>query len=616
MCGIAGVISRSVPIDQERLERFSRALARRGPDGEGLWREGTAGLVHRRLALVDLSERGAQPMVDASERYHIVFNGEIYNYQELREELEQQGVRFSSQSDTEVLLALFIREGTACLSRLRGMFAFAIWDRREKKLFFARDRIGKKPFFYRSSSDEFSFASEIKALKGDRSAEIDLGAIRLYFGLQYVPAPRTGFEGIFSLEPGQCGSWQEGAFETHTYASYVRSQDWAGSYEEAKQEMRVRIEESVRLRLRADVPVGIFLSGGLDSSLLASLMARQSKQPIETFTMGFAEEAYDERKNASEFAQQLGAHPHQFVASPEDVLAITDEVLSYYDAPFADSSCLPTWLLAQATKKSVKAVLTGDGGDEVFGGYTRYRYWLLGSVLAKLPASGGVGVAALLTKDPRVQRFSAFTKRLRQAGTPSGYAELFRGSYFSSQEETRLLTPAFQDQTASERLDLFFKDLAKRVGGGIGFPMNADLASYLPDDLNVKMDRATMAHGLEARCPLLDQEVISLALRLPIDWHLQMGRKKPFLEDVAKDLLPDAVWKRPKRGFRVPLAQWFRGPLRASFVEKCLTPSSFLATICQLPAMRQLLAENDRGMDRGNALWMLYGLASWGRIFS
>lgn len=590
MCGIAGEIRLTgQKIDSGRLERMAAALALRGPDGQGIWSEGQAGLAHRRLAIIDLSEGGKQPMQTADGRYTITFNGEIYNYKELRAKLFQSGYLFKSQSDTEVLLALYAMEGEKMLEMIRGMFAFAIWDRDTSALFFARDRIGKKPFFYRADANGFLFASELKAIGVVEKLEADPISIKLFLGLQYVPSPLTGFKNISSLEPGMCGTWKDGALSLKKYV--LPESPLTVSFEEAAQEVRQRLDESVRLRLIADVPVGIFLSGGVDSSAVASVVHNQGVK-LSSFTLGFEEAKFDERDQAAGLAKEFGFEHHAFVAKPEDLLSIADEVIKHYDAPYADSSSLNTWFIAKETRKQVKAVLTGDGGDELFGGYNRYRYF---EKALKIEAMGlgqmAAGAARLAGKITRDARFNRFAETLE-----GGYAALFCGAYFQQPEAL-----AFVRSRLNSEID------------PIAAAMDFDLHSYLPDDLNVKMDRATMAHGLEARCPLLDQELVSYVTRLPIK-HRFREKPKALLVEAVKDIMPAEIGMRAKRGFQVPLADWFRKELRPAFVERCLNSTKLHAYV-ERKQVEKLLKQSDRGSDHGNRLWMLYSLATWLELY-
>ena len=614
MCGIAGLISRDGrPVDTGQLRAMASALSHRGPDGEGMWSEGEAGLLHRRLAIVDLSPTGAQPMLSADGRFSITFNGEIYNYQELRRGLEAQGVAFRSTSDTEVLLHLYAMHGEAALAKLRGMFAFAIWDKQTRELFFARDRLGKKPFYYMVDDEGFSFASELKALTTKKKPEIDWDALRLFFGLQYVPSPMTGFVGIKSLEPGQCGRWKEGAATIKAYDTVAWRPSFFGSAEEAAQEVRRLLEASVRLRMIADVPVGTFLSGGVDSSAVAAFMARQSSAPIKTFTMGFPSFGFDERAEAAAFASRLGAEHHAFEATPEAALAIVDQLIAQYDAPYADSSAIPTWLLAQQTKQEVKAVMTGDGGDELFAGYRRYGYFAQAARFGRGPfawfVSTGCRIRSWFGRDPRWIRMAATVEGLHHSWG-LGYGALFTGAYFGHDATMRLLQDEFRQKTEPSDATRF---VASKYNEALGLQgaMDFDLRSYLPDCLNVKMDRATMAHGLEARSPFLDQELAHFVTTLPLQLLMEKGKQKPLLRRALSGIVPEEIFDRSKRGFQVPLAEWFRSALRPVFVERCLSEGSPLLRICRRTEVQRYLDENDRGIDHGNRLWMLFSLATW-----
>ncbi|MEI7512145.1 MAG: asparagine synthase (glutamine-hydrolyzing) [Candidatus Uhrbacteria bacterium] len=586
MCGIAGLIrADGRPVNRDRLVGMSEAIVHRGPDAEGMWIEGGCGLAHRRLAIVDLSPTGAQPMRSGDGRYVVTFNGEIYNYKELRHELESAGIVLRSTSDTEILVELYARYGEAMLGRLRGMFAFAIWDTQSRVLFFARDRIGKKPFYYSLLNDEFAFASELPAFFALSKVTPDWDAIGLFLGLQYIPSPYTGFEGIVSLSPGNCGTWSEGRI---TIRPYVESPlpPFSGTFNEAVTETRRLLDEAVRYRMIADVPVGCFLSGGIDSSAIAALMARHSFSPIKTFTMGFPDWKADERDEAATFAKQIGAEHYSFEAKAEDAVALVDRLVDLYAAPYADSSCLPTYLLAQATSKHVKAVMNGDGGDEAFMGYKRYAYF---AQAKRFRALGHIpGLSALSFGNPKVKRMLRTMAALSE-GEAAGYAEMFMGSYFSELD--------LPSSTAKKFIIEHMPDFDRR--------------SYLPDDLCVKMDRATMAHGVEARSPLLDQELVRFAASLPLEWHRKGGKQKAVLQAAVAEFVPESVLNRPKRGFQIPLGAWFRGPLKPLFEQRCLVSGSKLERVCPQAIVQKYFDEHQRGRDHGNRLWMLLTLATW-----
>ncbi len=618
MCGIAGYWRwDGQPADEDRLQRMGEAIAHRGPDGEGSWVEGGIGLAHRRLAIIDVSQRGAQPMVSADERYVITFNGEIYNYQALKQECESRGMVFRSDSDTEVLLQLYARKGEKMLADLRGMFAFAIWDREARRLFVARDRIGKKPFFYRHTATTFSFASELKALLEDESADIDIDAVRVFLGLQYVPAPLTGFEGILSLPPAHAGICEDGTWKTWKYDEVFSASPFTGTFAQAKDQIRALLEESIRLRLIADVPVGAFLSGGIDSSAIVALAEQSLGVPLTTFTMGFPSLGFDERSQAAAFAKERGLLHYSFEAKPDHAREALDALVSLYESPYADSSALPTWMLARETANEVKVVLTGDGADELFAGYRRYSYFAQALTLARVGGQKSISWIKRLgshVRDPRVLRF-ARTLEAIQRSPEAGYAALFTGAYFSQADESWLLQPDFAKRTQAWSAEGWIEGVMREQRATTRDPLHAaltfDRTSYLPDDLNVKMDRATMAHGLEARAPFLDQELVRFVSSLPSEWLLKGSQGKYILRQVLEGVLPKNIMQRKKRGFQVPLATWFQGELRPVFEERCLAAGSPLHIICKPEAVKSLLQQNDRGANHGNRLWMLLTLATW-----
>ncbi|GMU25345.1 asparagine synthase (glutamine-hydrolyzing) [Patescibacteria group bacterium] len=611
MCGIAGMITKyGAPPDEGMLRRMTSLLAHRGPDGEGVWAAPGVGLGHRRLAIIDVSPTGAQPMHSADGRLTIVYNGELYNYKELRKVFEADGSVFRSASDTEVLLETYRRYGKDCVKHLRGMFAFAIWDAEQKQLFFARDRIGKKPFFYRTLPDgSHAFASELKALLPLAPATVDACAIRLFFGLQYVPSPRTGYENIFSLPPGYRGFADASGVRVESYNDW---KDVMPPTEGATEEtIRRLLEDAVRVRLQADVPVGAFLSGGIDSAAVIAFASKHASSPIRTFTMGFPEAHMDERAEARRLSEYFHTDHTEFEAKPEDLLAIGSQVIAQYDAPYADSSALPLWLLARETAKEIKVVLTGDGGDELFGGYRRYMAYAQALLLSKLP---GVSTALLAAghsvNDAGLIRMGETV--FHASKNPSrAYGELFTGSYFSTNRSASLLSPAFAGATATCDPAHFVESMMKGDGKPLERAMRFDLASYLPDDLNVKMDRATMAFGLEARSPFLDQYLVGFAIGLPLKTKVNYGNTKVGLKRALRGIVPEEVLKRKKRGFQVPLAQWFRGPLAPRWKERCLDPHAKLAAYVKTDQTERLFRENAQGADHGNRLYMLYALAEW-----
>jgi asparagine synthase (glutamine-hydrolysing) len=607
MCGIAGFVTRdgSRP-DEGLIRRASGCLAHRGPDGEGIWVADGVGLAHRRLAIIDLDTRANQPMHDASGRFTIVFNGEIYNYKELRAELN---VAWKTQSDTEVILEGFRVWGDDVVTKLRGMFALAIWDAEKKRLFIARDRIGKKPlYFAHTPQDGLVFASEIKAFQGIVDLKADWNDVRTFLGLQYVPTPRTGFVGVSQLAPGHVGIFENGSFTTNPYHMWSR-ETCEMSEDHIDTKIRELLEESVKIRqLAADVPVGAFLSGGVDSAAVVAYATKYAQGPFHTFTMGFPSADMDERSEARDLATHFKTEHHEFEARPEDLLSLVDDIVTQYDAPYADPSALPLWLLAKETSKQIKVVLTGDGGDELFGGYKRYVAYQRAQMLASVPFTDNVaGIVGRF--DPKLARFADVVRALRN-DSRAAYGEMFCGSYFNSSLLHSVFKEDFLKQTEQHDA-VTHVARAMNNGSSLADAMFFDLTSYLADDLNVKMDRATMRFGLEARAPFLDQELVQFALGLSIDQKVKGGKTKIALKRALGSVLPADVLNRKKRGFQVPLAVWFRGPLKKMVEERCLDPHGPLAKIVRLEEVRRLIDENARGRDHGNRLWMLLVLSSW-----
>lgn len=626
MCGIVGIVTKdgaSSP-DEGLIRRMAASVAHRGPDGEGHWTGPGVGFGHRRLAIVDLTDTGIQPMHTPDGRFTIVFNGEIYNFRELRAELAAAGTPFHSMSDTEVILEAYRRWEQACVERLRGMFAFAIWDNETKTLFFARDRIGKKPFFYRTLKDgSFAFASEMKALLPLEQTDIDEGAVRLFVGLQYVPSPRTGFVGINSLLPGHRGAVHHGSIHIEPYHDWerLRVRDVPAHPDEA---IRTRLEDAVRTRLLADVPVGAFLSGGVDSAAVVALASRHVDHPLRTFTMGFPQVGMDERAEAHAIADKFKTDHMEFEATPEDLTRMSERVVGQYDAPYADSSALPLMLLAEQTAEEIKVVLTGDGGDETFGGYRRYTAFERALRIGAVPGMTSLAppvmrLLSALLKDPRFERMAETTE---WAGKDAhrAYAELFCGSYFSTRHAAHVLSSEFLEGTQQDDAAMFMTQRIasatlptskSRLLDPLSRAIFFDLTSYLPDDLNVKMDHATMAFGLEARAPFLDQDVVALALGLPLKERVNHGKTKVALRRALRGVVPEAVLRAKKRGFQVPLGAWFRGSLSVYWRDRCLDPRGPLARYVRLEAAEALFQENERGTDHGNRLWMLLSLSLW-----
>src|SRR5918999_3705502 len=512
MCGIAGIASRAGAVDPERLRAMSATLVHRGPDSDGELLDGPVGLAARRLSIIDL-EHGDQPIANEDGTVHVVQNGEIYNFGELRAELERAGHRFSTRCDTETLVHLYEEHGEGFAERLRGMFAVAVWDARRRRLVLARDRYGIKPFYYRDGGGELAFASELRALP---RGEVDLDALEAFLAFNSVPAPYSIFAGTRKLPAGHLLVWEEGRIRIERYArpapvsaSEVRDEDPA----ELAEELRARLRDSVRAHLVADVPVGVFLSGGVDSSLLAALAAQESPEPLRTFSIGFAEASFDERAEARRVAERYGTRHRELLLRP-DVPELLPALAEAFDEPFADSSALPTYLVSRLAAEDVKVALSGEGGDELFGGYYTYAADALAMRVGRLARLARPLVDRLPSSSARAS-FDYKAKRfMRGAHLPPLERHHAWKEIFSADARAELRGA----RSAYDPVDLLRERFAETAGADLLARLqDVDLGLYLVDDLLVKTDRASMAHSLEARVPYLDAHVAGLALALPTE---------------------------------------------------------------------------------------------------
>jgi asparagine synthase (glutamine-hydrolysing) len=624
VCGIAGKLFRDSArlVETGLLERMSAILAHRGPDDAGIHRDGPVGLVSRRLAIQDLSAAGHQPMASLDGRLTITYNGEIYNFLLLRDELEREGVRFRSRSDTEVILALYARHGLDCLARLRGMFALAIWDRQERTLFLARDRLGKKPLFYYQDADRFVFASEPKAILQDPDVAVapDHVALHHYLTYGYVPGPWSAFRGVRKLPPAHYLLLRDGQSSLHRYWALRYAPKRSDAEPALIEELLARLDEAVRLRLISDVPVGALLSGGLDSSAVVALIRRVTGGPIRTFSIGFDRPDYDETRYARQVAQHLGTEHHEVVVKPDAVSGVP-RLVWHYNEPFADSSALPSLALCEMARGFVTVALSGDGGDEAFLGYDRYLAtavldrldWvprpvrtLAGTVGRRLPR----GTAKSLTY--RMRRFTD----VLTLGPRDRYAAWM--TCFGSADKSELYTPALlQELRATDSLALL--DAAYEASDATTFverTAHTDVQLYLPDDLLVKMDIASMANSLEVRSPLLDHEVVEFAASLPLHLKLRGFTQKYLLRRAMRGLLPEAVLRRPKMGFGVPIDHWFRHELREMAYDVLLDARARQRGYFRPGIVRRYLDEHVEGRAHHHPrLWSLLMLEQWHRVF-
>jgi asparagine synthase (glutamine-hydrolysing) len=624
MCGIAGRVNYAsgAPVDPAVISRMCDLLAHRGPDGDGVWCEGPVGLGHRRLAVIDLSPLGRQPMATDDGALTVTFNGEVYNFLELRAELEGLGHRFRSHSDTEVILAAYRQWGPDCVRRLAGMFAFVLWDAPRRRVFAARDRLGKKPFFYRLDRDGVAFASEPKAFLAEESfiPEVDLSAVSQYLSYQYVPAPRSGFKGVQKLPPAHTLLIEDGRLSLARYWKLSYGRKVTLTEREAVEALGERLRCAVKRRLISDVPLGAFLSGGIDSGLVVSFMAECLDTPVRTFSIGFQEEAYNELPAARMVAERYGTEHREFVVRPH-AIDFLPQLVWHYGEPYADSSALPTYILSELTRRHVTVALTGDAGDESFGGYDRYVASVLAQRLEGTPlaarrvAAALIGLAARMVRHPRVQRAHRFSRALAEPRASRRYASWVM--HFTPEAKARLCTPEFQAAAPDDsyaRLDQIIgssdgTDLVERL-------LDADVHTYLPDDLLVKVDIATMAHALEGRSPFLDHELMEFAATLPVRFKVQGGEKKVLLRRLAASRLPARLLTMPKKGFGVPIDHWFRGELRDFAREALLDGRLARRGYFDMRAVEQLFQEHASGRAAWHLqLWNLLMLELWHRMF-
>lgn len=615
MCGIAGFVLRGKRADTSVLRAMCAEIRHRGPDDEGLLVCDHWAIGMRRLSIIDLVS-GHQPMSNEDGSIWVVFNGEIYNYQLLREELLRSGHQFKTESDTEVLVHLYEQEGVKGFARLRGMFAAAIWDGRAREMVLVRDRFGKKPLYWAAPDSGLYFGSEMKCLRvAGVPLELDEEAIRLYLQFSYIPDPRSPVRAIRKLAPG---SWlvyrEDGTVRTGHYWSLPVPAEEPGpglTEERACAEIRDTFDESVRLRMIADVPLGAFLSGGIDSSLVVASMALQSSAPVKTFSIGFEEAEFNELPYARQVAERYGTEHHEIIVRP-DAISLTERLMRHFDEPFGDSSAIPTYLVSEFAARHVKVALTGDGGDELFGGYESFFAVDRLRKLDRMPQSLRRLIGWAAGRLP----YSAYGKNfLRMISRPSALERYFELNYSPYFLRRRLLEPEWMLPSDEAFLRAAFPGCLVPNGADIlTQAMYFEATAKLTGDMLVKVDRMSMANSLEVRSPMLDQELADVAARIPHRWKLQGGSGKRILIKALGDRLPPELLTRPKRGFGVPLAAWFRGPLRPMLWDH-LNGKQFLERgIVRPDFMRTLLEEHDSGRrDNSHWLWTLLMLEIWFR---
>jgi len=633
MCGIAGGVwlADDKSISAEVLARMTDVLRHRGPDDAGFYRSECAltelsgprpgvALGFRRLSIIDL-ELANQPLQNEDGTVWLVFNGEIYNFGALRRRLEGSGHVFRTHGDGETILHLYEELGTECFSHLNGMFAVAIWDARHRRLVLGRDRCGKKPLVYRCEPDRLLFASELKSLLQvpGLPREIDVTALDHYLTYQYIPHPWTIFQGARKLPPGHFAVFEGGRVTVERYWRPDFNTVFSGTEQEAIESLRTLLESSVALRMQSDVPLGAFLSGGVDSSLIVALMQRLATQPVKTFSIGFPVREYDETRHARRVAEHLGTDHHEFQVTP-DGLEILPRLVWHYDEPFADSSAIPTWYVAQLTRQHVTVALSGDGGDELFVGYPRYRAAMLGQWLDRLTPVKALLGARCWQRLPASSRQKSRLRQFKRFSAALGMSPWRRYqdwiSTFNVARRATLYSESFLEQLPDTDPFCFLDDAlqAARQRDAITAISLADLQTYLPCDLMTKVDIASMAHSLECRQPFLDVRLVELAASLPLEWKMRRGRGKRILQRAFRDLLPSDIWNRPKMGFGVPLDHWFRHELRAMTHDVLLDQTARARGFFRVESVEELIRQHESSeFDHAYRLWALLVLELWMR---
>jgi asparagine synthase (glutamine-hydrolysing) len=620
MCGIVGKIDFNGPVDADLLHRMCAVIEHRGPDSLGVYARDGAGIGIRRLAIIDVAG-GDQPIFNEDGSVLVVMNGEIYNFQSLRSELVSRGHGFSSHSDAEVLVHLYEECGDQMVHRLRGMFAFAIWDIRARRLFCARDRVGKKPLFWSQRGDTVWFASEIRALLEDPSIgrAVDHSALAAYLTLQYVPHPLSAFKEIRKVPPGSTLTVTADGATVRRYWSldYSRKLDEL-TVDELAEQLREHIREATRIRLMSEVPLGAFLSGGIDSSAVVAAMAEQVPGRVKTFSIGFTDAAFDELKWARIVARQFDTDHHEFVVKP-DAMEILPKLARQYGEPFADSSAIPSFYLAELAGKYVTVALNGDGGDESFAGYRRYLGIGNVSRLAWLPLAVRRAASHLLRPAEHLSG-SSFGARLARAGRtlPMSAGERYATwmSVFDEPGRRRLFTSDFAESLAGMNPEDFMSRpwAVSNAQQDLDRMLDTDVQTYLPGALLVKMDIATMAYSVEARSPFLDQELMQFAAGLPPQLKLSGQSGKTILKYALRTSLPEEILERPKMGFGVPLAEWFRSDLRDLPAQILLDPVSIDRGYFVRGEIEHLISEHQQGQaDHSAQIWALLQLEMWHR---
>lgn len=621
MCGIAGFISRedsNAAERESRLDAMCKVITHRGPDEQGMTVRGRAALGMRRLSIIDLAG-GQQPIFNEDDSIFIVFNGEIYNFLELREDLIKRGYKFKTHSDTETILHAYEEYGENCVDYLRGMFAFAIWNKRDESLFIARDRVGKKPLFYSLVNGNFIFGSELKVLleHGEISREIDYAALDSYLTFSYVPEEFCIFKDVQKLLPGHLLIFKNGKIETRKYwdFNYIKPVE-IRSEAEYIEELRAQITEAVKIRLISEVPLGAFLSGGVDSSSIVGIMAQLSDIPVKTFSIGFNEDSFNELKYARVAAKHFNTEHHEFVVTP-DLVEIVDDLVWHFDEPFADSSALPTYMVSKMARDFVTVVLSGDGGDELFAGYTRYVIDKKRSGFANLPSFVRKSVQAVSEQLPHGAKgknylYNASLDSIdRYIDSVSHFNKLRRKSLYAN-DFLANLNGSFG--TAENIFQAFAESV--ETGNPIDNLLYLDSKTYLPSDILVKVDRMTMATSLEARGPLLDHKLIEYVVGMPTELKLKGLETKYIFKKAMEGIVPNEILYREKQGFGVPINEWINSQLKTRIHDTLSDSKTIQRGYFDKKYIETILDEHHRNRrDHSHSLWILWMLELWHREF-
>ncbi len=588
-------------------------MTHRGPDDYGVYTGEGIGLGHRRLSIIDLNS-GHQPMHNEDKTLWIVFNGEIYNYQELRKGLVQKGHLFYTQSDTEVILHLYEEYGAACLHKLRGMFAFALWDTKQEELFLARDRLGIKPLYYVQTQGNFLFASEIKSLLQYPGfvPQADELALDRYLSFRFVPGPQTMFQGVKKLSPGHMLHYKRNSVQVEEYWDISFKPDYSLSVKDLSQALREKLQESIKLRLMSEVPLGAYLSGGLDSSFIVGLMSQLAEKPVETFSVGFGEEKYNELKYAQLIADHFQSKHHVLYAE-SDSSDLLDKIIWHLDEPLADAAAIPTYLMAQLTKQYVTVVLSGEGADELLAGYPKYKVLSLAYGISPiLPAAGWNQLAALFSS--RIDLYRLFSSLGAGKDRAGAYMKLV--AVFSEQEKNHLYTDKFKKRLSrQEPLEKLIQPYFNSDEDALSQLLHLDVKTWLPDDLLLKNDKMTMAHAVEARVPYLDHELVELMASIPSKYKLTLLREKYILRKSMQGIIPEAVRRRKKMGFTVPLGSWFAGKLKDKVDEVLNREMVEAQGYFNWDYVEHILSQDLNNHYYRRQFWALFTFCLWHKIF-